>query len=137
MFKIGTQRLAWMAVTWPGLAEDGTTVQNEIKLQVHLVDRTALVDQINAENTENQGTSEFAEKVTTGWQGVGDKDGNPLPFSKEHFAQLCESPGFAAAFGQCYLRAWSGQSGIRSGNSEASPAAGQAAAAGQTPASEA
>lgn len=136
MFKIGSQRLTWCKVEWNGLGEDGETVKNQVMLQVELVDRDDLTAQIEAERMGGE-TEGFAHRVTKGWRGVGDENGKVLPFNPENFMRLYNSPGFAAAFGIRYLQAWNGQSGIREGNSEASPADGPVgeASAAESPAS--
>lgn len=128
MFKIGSGRFTWMAVRWPGLTEDGTPLENEVELQVELVTRTRLQEQLDAEKAG--GTSDkFASEVTRNWKGVGDADGNPLPFSLENFALLFDAPGFGNHFGSAYLEAWQGISGIREKNSDPSPGAGPKAGA--------
>jgi hypothetical protein len=126
MFKIGSGRNTWIAVRWNGLAEDGATVENEVDLQVLLVDRARLQEQVRAEN-EGGSTDAFAREVTQNWRKVGDADGQPLPFNPANFQLLFDSPGFAVAFGSAYGAAWHGQSGIREKNSATSPDAGQPA----------
>ncbi len=127
MFKIGSGRFTWLAVRWKGLAEDGTSVENEVDLQVELVDRPALQKQL-ADEDPNSGEA-FAKSVVRNWKGVGDAEGAPLSFSPENFQQLYDSPNFNGAFATAYLQAWQGISGIREKNSGTSPADGQAAGA--------
>lgn len=127
MFKIGSGRLTWMAVKWQGLAEDGTEVQNEIQCQVDLVDRSKLGDQLKAESEGSAESLKFAQTVTKDWKGVGNQDGASLPYSPDNLALIFEAPGFAAGWGQAYLRAWQGVSGIREGNFATSPGAGPVA----------
>ena len=135
MFKIGTQRLTWIAVKWNGLADDGTQIPNEVQLRVELVDRTVLREQYNSEREGERETLPFAQSVTKDWKHVGDADGHPLAFSPANFALLFEVPGFAQAWGTAYLAAWNGISGIREKNSATSPADGPAAGGtGATPA---
>lgn len=127
MFKIGSGRFAWIPVAWPGLLEDGSPVDNEIEMQVELVGRTELKEQLRAEREDGADPFDFAKKVTRNWRGVGDKDGEPLAFDADNFALLFETPGFASGFGTAYMTAWQGISGIREKNSATSPADGQAA----------
>lgn len=125
MFKIGSQRLTWITVKWHGLADDGSQVENEIECQVHLVDRSELQAQMEAERKGDLAAiDKFCHRVTQDWKGVGNVDGEPLKFTEAHFAMLLESPGFATALGDAYFRAWRGQATVRQGNLEASPAAG-------------
>lgn len=130
MFKIGTGRHTWVAVKWPGLAEDGTRVENEIQCQITLVDRDVFQQELQRDNDPSADPShavDFAKANTHDWKGVGDQDGKPLPFSAENFQLLIQSPGFLFGWGQAYMQAWAGVSGIREGNSDPSPAVGQAA----------
>lgn len=127
MFKIGSGRFTWMAVRWPGLLEDGSTTENEVELQVELQDRAAMQAQAKAEAEGEADTFPFAAKVVRNWKGVGDADGQPMPFTEQNFKLLFDSPGFAPHFGHAYMQAWQGQSGIREKNSATSPDAGQAA----------
>lgn len=135
MFKIGSQRLTWVEVKWTGLADDGTEIENAIEVQVELVDRSRLQEQIAAEAAaEGVTTDAFAKEITKDWKGVGDADGNPLGFTPDKFTLLLEQPGFLIAFGRAYATAWRGQGKVRAGNSNASPAAGGAEPkAGRTP----
>lgn len=136
MFRVGVKRSAWIAVKWPGLTPDGATVENEVELQVDLVERSTLQAQMIAEGM-GADALQFAKKITLDWRGVGDPDGARLAFTPENFDQLLEVPGFAIAFGNRYVQAWNGQSGMREKNSEPSPADGPAvgAAAAASPAS--
>lgn len=130
MFKIGSGRHTWVAVKWPGLAEDGSKVENEIQCQITLVDRDVFQLELDREKNPDANPNhavEFAQANTRDWKGVGDVNGNPLPFSAENFAQLIQSPAFLFGWGQAYITAWGGVSGIREGNSAPSPADGQAA----------
>ena len=134
MFKIGSQRLTWIAVKWQGLHDDGSPAENEIQCRVELVDLDELRDQIAVERASGQvgemhDSLPFGLRCTKDWKEVGDADGNPLAYSTDKFEQLWNSPGFAGAWGNAYLAAWNGQSGIREKNFEASPADGQAAGA--------
>lgn len=137
MFKIVSQRLTWVKVQWPALAEDGSPIENTVELQIELVNRDDLVAQIEASRMSGSTVDyDFAARVTKDWRGVGDEQGNKLAFSADNFAKLYQAPGFAAAHGERYLKAWNGIADTREGNSEGSPAVGQSGeSAAQTPAS--
>lgn len=124
MFKIGSGRFTWMAVRWPGLSEEGAALENEVELQVELVTRKRLQDQLDLEKAGEAEPEKFAAEVTRNWKGVGDIQGAPLTFSPENFANLYDAPGFSSAFGSAYLQAWGGISGLREKNSVNSPGAG-------------
>lgn len=128
MFKIGSQRLTWMKIQWFGLDEEGVQLTNEIEMQVDLVDRAALNEQIRVESQDQEKAWEFATKVSHGWKGVGGMDGKPLPFSEANFALLWEAPSFSVAWGAAYLNAWAGLGKEREKNSKTSAADGQATA---------
>lgn len=136
MFKIVSNRLVWIALKWPGVAEDGSTVQNEMRCQVELVDRSEVMRQQEAEMTGEAKTVDWALQRTKDWAMVGDERGNPLPFTPQSFRKFLECPGTALAWGSAYTKAWNGISEIREGNSESSPVDGQAGAqtTGQPPA---
>lgn len=133
MFKIGTGRTAWISVKWKGLTEEGREIDNEIDVKVDLVARSRLNAQLEAERIDPEVTIDFAQEVTKGWRKVGDKEGTPLPFNADNFAQLLESPGFSAGWGTAYLKAWQGISGLREKNSATSPAVGSAEAGQSNP----
>jgi len=129
MFKIDSGRHTKMAVKWPGLLEDGSRVENEVTLNIELVDRSDLLAQIRAESSADDPveSSEFFCKVVKGWDGVGDADGKPLPFSVDALKRLMEVPAFLPAAGEAYRDAWAGISGIREKNLETSPGVGSGA----------
>lgn len=126
MFKIGSQRLTWMTVEWTGLDLEGYEVTNKVDMQVELVDQKALLGHIERERVDNAQAIEFATKVTKDWRGVGNANGESLPFSADNFDQLWQAPGFASAWGQQYLMAWNGQGKEREKNLPTSPAGGLA-----------
>ncbi len=136
MFKIGSHRLTWMALKFTVLDDQGHPVDQEIKLQVHLVDRSEM-EALTVKEREQQlagevpDSTDFALENTHDWKGVAGQDGKPLPFSKDHLRLLMEEPGVSGAWGVAYLRAWQGISGIREKKSNESPADGQEAAEGQ------
>lgn len=133
MFRIGTGRTTWMAVAWTGLALDGTPVSNEVKCKVDLVPRSRLIEQRSAESINVAEDLNFALEVTKDIEGVENADGTVAAFSAELVGVLFDQPGFAVAWGQSYLKAWSGISGIREGNLGSSPASGQPADADAKP----
>lgn len=128
MFKIGSQRLTWMEITWFGLDEEGVQLTNKIEMQVELVDRSALNQQIKDEQLDEGNALEFAQKVSHGWKGVGDMEGKPLPYNKQNLGLLWEAPSFSVAWGAAYLKAWAGMGKEREKNSQSLPADGQATA---------
>lgn len=128
MFKIGSQRLTWMTVEWFGLDEEGVQLKNAIEMQVRLVDRSELNDQIKLEERDEAQAQIFAQKVSHDWRGVGDADGKSLPFSTANLALIWEAPSFSVAWGAAYLKAWAGMGKEREKNSASLPADGQATA---------
>lgn len=126
MFKIGSQRLTWMEIQWFGLDEEGVQLTNKIEMQVELVDRSALNQQIKDEQLDEANAYAFAAKVSHGWKGVGDLEGKALPYSKENLALIWEAPSFSVAWGAAYLKAWAGMGKEREKNSASLPAGGQA-----------
>lgn len=133
MFRIGTGRTTWMAVAWTGLALDGAPVSNEVKCKVDLVDRSRLMDQRSREAANVAEDLNFATEVTKDIEGVENADGTRAEFSADLVAVLFDQPGFAVAWGQAYLKAWAGIPGLREGNLESSPDAGQPDAADAKP----
>ena len=95
MFKIGSQRLTWMAVKWRGLLEDGSPVENEIRCQVELVDRAVLKAQTDSERDGQAESLAFARRVMKDWSGVGDASGASLPYRPANLDLIWEVPGFA------------------------------------------
>lgn len=127
MFKLVPERTTWITVTWPGKAEDGTTVINSHRLKVLLVDHSDMTETLADETAL---IKDLIKRVARDWDGVLDEKDQPIPFSAGALAQLCEVPNYASARGfmTAYLNAWSAIDTEREKNSDASPADGRKAA---------
>lgn len=127
MFKLVPERTTWITVTWPGKAEDGTTVINSHRMKVVLLDATDMADTLEDENGK---IKDLIKRVARDWEGILGEDDKPAPFGAEKLAQLCEAPNYATGRGflPAYLAAWSATDAEREKNSDASPGNGQRAA---------
>jgi len=52
--------------------------------------------------------AEYLAAVVTGWDGIGDEDGNPVPFSPESLADACQQTEFCIGAVAAHKEAYSG-----------------------------
>lgn len=61
-------------------------------------------DEINAAlKDKDESVTAFVQRIATGWQGVLDEHGEPLPFTEDSLAEVLANPGMAAVCSQAYL----------------------------------
>lgn len=104
MFKLAKER---RIKNWPTTVvvpqDNGKTAESKIKLDLLLLNN----DETN--KLMREGDKALFKKVITGWHGLGDEEGNELPFTEENLAAAAVNPHFAQAALQAYLQASSGQ----------------------------
>jgi len=138
MFDLLDRPLFYLPVKWPGVVpgDDGgaTLTEHMVEIQVELLDREEFnawmiegskdVEDMTAEERQAHELTTI-KGVAKGWRKIKANGRNP-DFSDENIAKLLGFPGFVSAFGEAYMNAWNAKIEIRSGNSEGSPANGQA-----------
>ena len=137
-FDLLEKPLIYIPVKWPGLKADdngdAVAVEHTVDVQIELLDVDplndwiaaggALADDADAAARADHARSTF-KAVAKEWRGVV-ANGKSLPFTDGNIDKLLQVPGFADAFGNAYLKAWSGKAELREGNSAGSPANGPA-----------
>lgn len=103
MFKLTQERLV---KDWPATihlpADGGKVVEENITLDLLILDADAAFKLLN-------GDEPTFKKVIKGWTGIGDADGNALPFSEENLNLVLKSSFFVIAAARAYQQASSGQ----------------------------
>lgn len=120
MFKLVSERVAWIDVKWPGLSEDGVTVENKIECQIVLVDMDDVGSLTDLGGDDKLGVF---KRFVRDWRGVADEAGRSLPMTDENIEAMIRVPMFLLGFATSYGEAYQGQSDRRS-LSAASPADG-------------
>lgn len=120
MFRIVKEPKAWWPVTWQGVAEDGSLVENKIELRFRMlkVDAAAafIRDVVAASETEAEPGADLPAtyagliaRIADDWRGVGAENGEPLPWSIENLRLLMNEGGLFthvfAAFRACLAAA--------------------------------
>jgi len=143
MFKLVDEQRAWWPVRWPGVAEDGAIVQNEIELQFRLLDADQVaaleiegirVDQrvarLGMDAVGEDGSdrpeqpaaivsgewADFLLRFTVDWRKVAAANGEPLPFSRDNLVRLVKVNGVFQAACQAFSVCVRGGAEIRKGN---------------------
>jgi len=137
-FDLLDKPLIYIPVKWPGLKAndngDAVAVEHTVDVQIELLDVDPLNDWIAAggmlaDDADAAARADHARStfkaVAKEWRGVV-ANGKRLPFTDANIDKLLQVPGFADAFGNAYLKAWSGKAELREGNSAGSPANGPA-----------
>lgn len=133
MFRLVKEAQAPWPVTFDLVDESGRIVRQTVTLRLVRVGveefNALFADQapVDPAAAPAQNLSIFS-RVVRGWDVLGE-DGRPLPFEPANMALLLDFPGFAAAFGQAYVRFWMAIPEEREKNSGPSPAGGPAEAA--------
>lgn len=138
MFKLVKDRTAWWPVKWDAVNEDGEIVENRVEVKFLIVGRKEFRD-LFMESDEAQGDDEainreVAQRIIKDWKGIGDENGEPLPFEPEWVDAWLDQPMVPVAVLNAYTRLLAAAPEVREKNSGASPASGRAAekAAGET-----
>ncbi len=108
MFKLTKHRLvkAWPATI--SLASDNGTIQtHDITLDLTLLDTGEFND------LSKQGDPTFFKQVIKGWSGIGDENGNPLPFNPKNLKAAVQNPAFTAAALTAYMDAAQGRAATK------------------------
>ncbi|WP_087022404.1 hypothetical protein [Thaumasiovibrio subtropicus] len=108
MFKLTKNRLvkAWPATV--SLATDNGEIQtHEITLDLVLLDTGEFND------LSRQGDPAFFKKVIKGWDGIGDENGDPLPFNTKTLKAAVQNPAFTAAALSAYMDAAQGRAATK------------------------
>jgi len=83
MIKLGEEIIVW----WPGTvikpADGGKTIEHEIELQCKVVSDISVRADLIFREIEAQ--IDFLFEHIKDWKGIGDKDGNQLPYNRESF----------------------------------------------------
>jgi hypothetical protein len=139
MFKLVDEARAWWPVTWPGVSEDGTVVENRIEMQFRLLDadanvaflaeavktdqkvaelRAAIVAGTRAESDPQPSEiyAAFLGRVVLDWRGVAAANGETLAFSPEALVRLMKVNGASDAATAAYRDCLRGRAEVRAGN---------------------
>lgn len=131
-FRIVAKPRAWWPVTWPGVAEDGSIVENSIQLRFLLkkVDEVELLEEEISEKmkvavaarragddvTSSMVLRDLLKLFAEDWRGVLAENEDPLPWSDENVRLLTNEPN---VFDRCvvaYRECMAGGAEIRQGN---------------------
>lgn len=131
MFKLVKDTTSWWPVTWNGVAEDGSLIENRIEVQFVLVGRSEFKKMFLGEAAEGEDGDDrdraVAARIMRDWRGIGDEDGKPLPFTPEFRDQWLDIPTVPAAVLAAYARLLMAAPEVREKNLNPSPAPGPAA----------
>ena len=142
MFKLVEERRAWQPVIFPGLTEDGQTVENKIEMQFVLLStdanlklleeaRELTVDtRVGEEPAESDGhdksaaasaslsavMAKFGMKIIRDWRLVYEANDDPIKFEEANLARLFNVPGTFDAALRAYRDAIAGGKDARSKN---------------------
>ena len=135
MFKLVEERRAWQPVTFPGLTEEGETVENKVEMQFVLLSTDAnqtLLEEArdltggapaeageggaNADETMSETMARFGMKIIRDWRGVHEANDDPIKFSAANLARLFNVPGVFEATLVAYRNACAGGKDARAGN---------------------
>jgi len=130
MFRIVSQRTAWWPITFPGVTEDGTVVENRIELRFIILDEDEFPDFLAdllkdvapsapaAADAEPQSvlTARRLGRVVADWRGVAAENGEALAYSLENFQALLRVPNAGVAIGAAYVACRNAKPEIREGN---------------------
>lgn len=135
-FRIVQNPRAWWKVSFPGVAEDGSIVSNEIEIRylIHTEDEYV---QLQAEATMlpeksrqaweagDEATratmasgiyADFIQKIAIDWRGVEAENGDPMKWSPEALRHLVNVPNAAGAIVAAYSACRRAAPEIRAGN---------------------
>lgn len=135
MFKLVKDRTAWWPVTWDGVNEDGEIIENRVEVKFLIIGRKefkklfmdAGSDQ-DADQDDEAINREVAQRIMKDWKGIGDENGEPLPFEPEWVEAWLDQSMVPVAVLNAYMRLMAAAPEVREKNSGASPASGPAAA---------
>ncbi|MEE8611639.1 MAG: histidine kinase [Sphingomonas aquatilis] len=126
-FKIVKQPRAWWPVAWPGVAEDGTLVDNRIELRMRLlkVDEAGQFIRDAMQAAEREGDegvdlaaiyADLVARIADDWRNVHAENGEPLPWNAANLRLLMNEPNMFTHVFRAFRACLAGQSGIREGN---------------------
>ena len=104
MFRFTKERLVrdWPAEIAVAL-DGGRSASHAITLDLQILDS----DQYR--QLAGQGDEATIRGVVRGWGGIGDEQGQPLPFSDDNRDALARHPGFVSAVVLAYMKAARGE----------------------------
>lgn len=97
-FKLKVRDVCVAKVKGEMPTESGATERFDFTLTCNRVTGSQLV-----EETRDVTVTDFMRKKVTGWDGVLDESGNPVPFSKAGLDDLLDVPGMPVLAYQAYL----------------------------------
>jgi hypothetical protein len=131
MFKVVQNARAWWPVTWNGVTEEGSVVENKIELRfiVHgedefleLFEEGRRIDEAKAAEVDGEKPklselyAAFLEKVAVDWRGVHAENGDPLKWEAENVRLAMNVPGLFKACLASMVGCRLGQKDLRQGN---------------------
>lgn len=118
-YRIVKEARAWWPVTWDGLAEDGSFVENKVELRFRLM-KTDAASAFGREVAAARGReqeegvdlpalyAELVAQMADDWRGVAAENGEALPFTAENVRLLMNEFGLFThvfeAFRDCLAR---------------------------------
>lgn len=105
MFKLKTN----VEFAWPVKVQvptDGRHVEQPFTARFKQVDRSRFVDLNNGDAEEE---TNLLREVLIGWDGIGDENGEPIPFSEQTRDQLLEIPYVRTAIVEAFFEGIAGR----------------------------
>lgn len=123
-FVIKKGATAWWPVKWLEPTEEGDLLPVAIDMKF----RRLSVEQ-SRNGADEPGDLGFIKWVATDWRKITDDAGRPAPFDDENLLEMVARPAFMVAVGEAFNAFLLALPETRLGNSDPSPAGGQAGAA--------
>jgi len=121
-FQFTKNATVWWPVRWLEPVDGGGTREVEIELRFKRLTSEAAEAALKLPNAE------FLAEVATGWRGISDEAGEPVPFTPEWQARWLAIPAVPAALGRDWMACVRAEPETRLGNSAGSASGGPAAA---------
>ena len=128
MFKLVKEPVAPWPVKWAGVSPAGEIVEQSLTLKLVRIGEKDFRKLFPTDGSEPPlEDRKMFGRLVRGWSDIVGEDDVPLPFNAANIDLLMDQSGFAAAFGQAYVRYWLALPEVREKNSD-TPSAGSTAA---------
>jgi len=121
-FRFEKQAAAWWPVVWTEAVDGGDVREVQIELKFWRKPSSEADELLKLPN------GEFLAAAASGWRGLADEDGEPVPFDDLWRARWLEIPAVPVALVTAWLGFQRGEPARRLGNSGPSAAGGPEAA---------
>lgn len=113
MFKVTDEFRFWWPVTVYVPADDGKYTKSEIRVRYRMAGQKALEAALLGGDGDHR---DLMQEVIVGWEGIGNDEGDAMPFSADTLATLLDIPPFRYAAVRAYFEAIKGTAEVRRGN---------------------